>query len=141
MVLDYAQERYTITPVQTIGKINALYKAAAILDIAKVDVTLPYLTRIQVDKLDSDLMEYRFNSGFFYEFDADTLTDLLPIALSKSQTVTYYGLTKEQIIKFVTEDHPQGVDRFVPFGKSLDFTLVWDGYDLITTLSRIVQVI
>lgn len=32
------------------------------------------------------------------------------------------------------------VDRFVPLGKSLDFNLVWDGYDLITTLSRIVQV-
>lgn len=28
-----------------------------------------------------------------------------------------------------------------PMGKSMDFTLVWDGYDLITNLSRIVNVI
>lgn len=141
MVLEHAQEHYKITPVQTIGKINALYKAAASLDITKVDFSHPLLTRIQVDKLDTNLMEYRFNSGFFYEYDAETLTDLLPIAINKSQTVTYYGLSKEQIIKFVNEDHPQGVDRFVPMGKSMDFTLVWDGFDLITMLSRIVSII
>jgi len=99
------------------------------------------LTRIQVDKLSPELMDYRFNSGYFYEYDAESLTDLLPIATIKSQTVTYYGLTREQIIKFVNDDHPQGVDRFVPVGKSMDFTLVWDGYDLITTLSRIVNVL
>jgi len=141
MVLDYTKEHYNINPVQTIGKINALYKAAANLDLFKVNVQQPFLTRILVNKLDPILMDYRFNSGFFYEYDADSLTDLLPIALSKSQTVTYFGLTREQIIRFVNEDHPQGVDRFVPMGKSLDFTLVWDGYDLITTLSRIVNVI
>ena len=66
---------------------------------------------------------------------------ILPIATIKSQTVTYYGLTREEIVKFVNEDHPQGVDRFVPLGKSMDFTLVWDGYDLITTLSRIVNIV
>ena len=140
-VVAYAEQHYNIAPVQTIGKISALYKAAANLNLGKVTVEQPLLTRIQVDKLDSVLMDYRFNSGYFYEYDAESLTDLLPIATIKSQTVTYYGLTREQIVKFVNEDHPQGVDRFVPLGKSMDFTLVWDGYDLITTLSRIVNVI
>lgn len=140
IVLEYAQEHYKITPVQTIGKINALYKAAANVNISKVDVSLPLLTRIQVDTLDPVLMDYRFNSGFFYEYDADTMRDILPISLNKSQTVTYYGLTREQIIKFINEDYPQGIDRFVPMGKSMDFTLVWDGFDLITTLSRIVSI-
>ena len=140
-VVGYAEKHYNIAPVQTIGKMSALYKAAANLDLAKVTVELPLLTRIQVDSLNPVLMDYRFNSGFFYEYDAKSLTDLLPIATIKSQTVTYYGLTREEIIKFVNEDHPQGVDRFVPLGKSMDFTLVWDGYDLITTLSRIVNII
>ena len=66
--------------------------------------------------------------------DAKSLTDLFPIATIKSQTVTYYGLTREEIIKFVNEDHLLGVDGFVPLGRSMDFTLVGDGYDLITTL-------
>ena len=71
----------------------------------------------------------------------DGSSDILPITTIKSQTVTFYGLTKEQIVKFVNEDHPHGVDRFVPLGKSMDFTLIWDGYDLITTLSRVVSVL
>jgi len=50
-------------------------------------------------------------------YDAESLTDILPIATIKSQTVTYYGLTRELIVKFVNEDHPHGVDRFVPLGK------------------------
>ena len=110
-------------------------------NIGDVTTAAPYVTRIQVKSLNDNIMNYRFNSGFFYEYDAESLTDLLPIATIKSQTVTYYGLTREEIVKFVNEDHPQGVDRFVPLGKSMDFTLVWDGYDLITTLSRIVNII
>ena len=139
-VLAYAKEHYNIAPVQTIGKINALYTAAANMELAGVTVEQPLLTRIQMDKLYTGIMDYRYNSGYFYEYDAKSLTDLLPIATVKSQTVTYYGLTREQIVKFVNEDHPQGIDRFVPMGKSMDFTLVWDGYDLIHTLSRIVFV-
>lgn len=39
-------------------------------------------------------------------------------------------------------DHrPHGVDRVVPMGKSMDFNLVWDGYDLIRSLSRKISVI
>lgn len=140
-VVAYAQEHYNIAPVQTIGKMSALYKAAANLELGKVTIEQPLLTRIQVGKLEPKWMDYRFNSGYFYEYDAESLTDLLPIATIKSQTVTYYGLTREQIVKFVNEDHPQGIDRFVPLGKSMDFTLVWDGYDLITTLSRIVNIL
>ena len=36
---------------------------------------------------------------------------------------TYYGLTREEIVRFVNEDHPQGVDRFVPLGKSMDLSV------------------
>ena len=35
-VVEYASEHYQIAPVQTIGKINALYKAAANLNLGKV---------------------------------------------------------------------------------------------------------
>lgn len=141
MVSDLSQKQYTIAAVQTIGKLGALYKAASAVEIKAIEEKRPFVTRIQVDKLDEHLMDYRYNSGFFYEYDADSLTEMLPLATVKSQTVTYYGLTREQIISFVNEDHPNGIDRFVPIGKSMDFTLVWDGFDLITTLSRIVNII
>ena len=33
-----------------------------------------------------------------------------------------------------------GIDRIVPVGKTMDFSLVWDGRDLINELSRVVVV-
>ena len=30
-----------------------------------------------------------------------------------------------------------GIDRVVPFGKTTDFDLIWDGYDLIYTLQNV----
>ena len=29
-----------------------------------------------------------------------------------------------------------GIDRVVPIGKALDISLIWDGYDVIDSLSR-----
>lgn len=141
LVLDVVEKRYSVAPVQSVGKLAALYKATTALDVKKVYSTHPYLTRIQVDNLQEDLITYRYNSGFFYEYDAKSLKELLPMATVKSQTVSYFGLSREQISAFVQECRPHGIDRFVPFGKSMDFTLAWDGFDLITTLSRIINVI
>ena len=31
---------------------------------------------------------------------------------------------------------PRGVDRIVPIGRTMDFSLMWDGYDLIRSMSR-----
>jgi L-lactate dehydrogenase len=50
-------------------------------------------------------------------------------------------LEKSEIKNFLASERPRGIDRAVPMGKSMDFSLVWDGYDLIRSLSRKVTVI
>jgi hypothetical protein len=30
----------------------------------------------------------------------------------------------------------RGIDRVVPVGRAIDMGLVWDGYDIVTSLSR-----
>ena len=35
----------------------------------------------------------------------------------------------------------RGVDRIVPMGKTMDFDLIWDGYDLVSRLTRTVSMI
>ncbi|MEM5770669.1 MAG: acyl-CoA reductase, partial [Bacillota bacterium] len=92
--------------------------------------------RFQVDKLDPDLMEYKYNSGFFFEYDADELGEILPACNEKCQTLTYLGVSRDELTGFISKYAPKGVDRMVPIGKSMDFGLIWDGYDLIRTLSR-----
>ena len=100
-----------------------------------------YITRVKVTNADNDLMDFKYNSGFFFEQDIESLEDILPICGERLQTLTYYGLTKTEISSFISEFKPKGIDRAVPLGKSMDFSLTWDGYDLIRELSRKVVLI
>jgi hypothetical protein len=44
------------------------------------------------------------------------------------------------LINFFKKIKPLGIDRIVPIGKTLDFSLNWDGYDLINQMSRIIEI-
>lgn len=133
-------DKYTLAPVQAVGKLAALYRAAAQKKARLEPHRDNFIYRIKVDALEVDLPDLKYNSGFFFEYDAESLNEIAPVCTNKCQTMTYYGLDKADIADFIRSAAPQGVDRAVPMGKSMDFTLVWDGYDLIRELSRIVNV-
>ena len=67
--------------------------------------------------------------------------EILPLCDVKCQTLTYIGINFAEIKEFIFKYGPHGIDRAVPMGSSMDFTLVWDGYDLIRSLSRKFNVI
>lgn len=133
-------DKYTLAPVQAVGKLAALYRAAADREVRLEPCADNFIYRVKVEKLDDKLPDLKYNSGFFFEYDAENLTEIVPVCTNKCQTMTYYGLDKDDIADFIRSAAPQGVDRAVPMGKSMDFTLVWDGHDLIRELSRIVKV-
>ena len=39
----------------------------------------------------------------------------------------------------VIDNRLRGIDRIVPVGRAMDIGIIWDGYDIISMLSRIVQ--
>ena len=43
---------------------------------------------------------------------------------------------KPELKDFIMSNRPKGIDRIVPLGKTLNFSLIWDGYDLIYSMSR-----
>ena len=133
-------EKYTLAPVQAVGKLAAFYRVAAQENVKLETLVDNFIYRVKVDKLDSKLPEWKYNSGFFFEYDAENLDEIAPICTNKCQTMTYYGLDKDYIANFILSSAPKGIDRAVPMGKSMDFTLIWDGYDLIRELSRIIKV-
>ena len=134
------KDKYTLAPVQAVGKLAAFYRASAQKDVKLLPHQDNFIYRLKVEKLDTDLPELKYNSGFFFEYDAENLNEILPICSNKCQTMTYFGLNNDEIVDFMHISAPQGIDRAVPIGKSMDFTLVWDGYDLIREMSRIVKV-
>jgi len=130
------KEKYELAPVQSVGKLAAFYKTAANMTVSLEKTEDNYITRVKVDSLNGKLMDYKYNSGFFFENDIVHLKDILPICGERLQTLTYYGFSAEEVTKFMVDYRPKGIDRAVPMGKSMDFSLVWDGRDLIIELSR-----
>ena len=100
-----------------------------------------FITRLNVEEIDRDLMNYKYNSGFYFEKDIESLAEIESVCDVRCQTITYYGVKEADFREFLEESRPIGIDRIVPMGKSMDFALIWDGYDLIRQMSRRVTII
>ncbi len=75
-------------------------------------------------------------AGLFFESRLNTLDEICGVLNRKVQTVSYSGFDQEELKAFVKRSSLSGIDRFVPFGRALDFSLVWDGFDLIRVFMR-----
>ena len=97
-----------------------------------------FLYRADVEKLFEGIDNLRGIFGLFYECNVNALADLKEIVTEKFQTLTYFGFEPKDLAAEVVKNSWLGIDRIVPVGKSLDMGTVWDGYDLISQMSRIV---
>lgn len=133
----YARQRYELPAVVAVDKLTAACRAAMKLEGAEI-VTGPdnWVARVRVKRLCPELYELRSPGGFFLEYAAPTLDALRDFVTPRVQTLSYLGLPPEELSRFVLENGLTGVDRIVPVGHTMDFALIWDGYDLIQTLSR-----
>ena len=77
--------------------------------------------------------------GYFYQFDIKNINMVLNLSNNNTQTLTYFGFKKEMILKNFNLKYFKGIDRIVPVGQALDINLNWDGYDVINTLTRIID--
>jgi hypothetical protein len=94
--------------------------------------------RVALEELPENIAEYRGRYGFFFETIDNNLSQLSRIVNSRYQTLTCFGVDINAIAQIVVANGLPGIDRVVPIGKALDIGVVWDGYDLIPTMSRIV---
>ena len=82
-------------------------------------------------------MNYQDNSGYFYEYDCKEpdLLELKPLCDDKRcQTIGYIG--NKEMFRPILTSGIKGVDRILPIGKTMDFDLIWDGYNLPAMLTR-----
>lgn len=135
------KEKYALQPARAVAKLAALYKLAAANEGARRQESVDNLIlRVRVESLNENLMDYLDSCGYFLEYKAENLEEILPLCGDKLQTLSYYGVDPAEIERFVDTFRPKGVDRVVPIGKTMDFSLIWDGYDLIRSMSREVTV-
>ena len=79
------------------------------------------------------------NSGFFFERKIKRIEEIAKYIDEKTQTVTYFGVSKKEILKLVQRYGILGVDRIIPVGQAFEIGPIWDGHDIILKLSRIIQ--
>lgn len=82
------------------------------------------------------------NSGFFYEcnLDREHFSEGIKAVCNdkRCQTVAYIG--NKKMFTELLRSGIKGIDRIVPIGKTMDFDLIWDGYNLPEYLSRIISI-
>ena len=93
-----------------------------------------------IKKLDEKIHRHRGKWGFFHEYKLKNFSHIKKIINKKIQTITYFGFEKNKFIDLINENNINGIDRVVPFGQALDLGLIWDGYDIISSLTRIVEI-
>jgi hypothetical protein len=84
--------------------------------------------------------EHHCGAGLFFESALASLDALRPLLNRTVQTLSYTGVTRDELRAFVAAGPVGGIDRMVPFGRALDFGPVWDGFDLLRVFMREVSI-
>lgn len=134
------EKQYKLNDISTIDKLVTFYSQSMDeIPINKINKN-NLIWRVNNKKLNSKVDDFRCDSGYFNEFDINHINELNNIIKKNYQTLSYYGIHKDDLISFFKTNKPLGVDRIVPIGSTLDFSLNWDGYDLINQMSRIIEI-
>lgn len=86
------------------------------------------------------VLDWHTGRGCFYVQHIDSIQDVARVVNRRCQTLSVWGVANKDLVKLVNNAPIKGIDRVVPVGQALDFQPVWDGYDLLAQLSRIVTV-
>lgn len=140
-VHSYASVKYPFQPIMAIDKLTAFYRQAVNMDIKNESMPDNVVVRVELKDLPDNIEDFRCTCGYFSEYVIEKLADIASTINIKYQSLGYYGMNKEDLRSFVLENHIRGLDRIVPIGETTDFSLTWDGYNLIDTFTREVSVL
>ena len=140
-VYEVVKQKYQFQEKMAVDKLTALYKQAVAMSIKEAPTQDNLLKRVALSSLPQDIDEFRCACGYFSEYKATSLDELASIITDKYQTLAYYGFEPQELADFVLRNRLSGIDRIVPIGKTTDFSLTWDGMNLIERMSRIVDII
>ncbi|MBI4866782.1 MAG: gamma-glutamyl phosphate reductase [Candidatus Wallbacteria bacterium] len=124
--------------------VNKLATACALAIDAKVSLPPSVdneVTRVWFEDLGEVDLERHCGGGLFFEVAVESWEQLQTLLDRRVQTVSCFGIEAAELEQFVRGVRPKGIDRFVPFGKALEFSEAWDGFELLRELSRVVSIL
>lgn len=134
------EQKYPFQAIQAVNKLTSTYMIGTVFPGCKViNHKDNLITRIQVLNATAELMDYKDNSGFFFEYDCKDILEIKALCDNKRcQTIGYIG--DKEMFEPLLMSGIKGVDRIVPVGHTMDFDLIWDGYDLVNMMTRIIHI-
>jgi len=139
-VYENIEGRYEVAPVIAVDKYTMACKAAIDLNGEIVFADDNRIVRIKLERLSDNISDYRSAGGLFIEYADQNMDALMTVVNEKYQTLSYFGMNPDEIRTYLISRRVKGIDRIVSIGKTADFGFIWDGYDLIQTMSRIVNI-
>ena len=67
------------------------------------------------------------------------LGDIKSFLKNRNQTIVSIGLSEKQLSTLITYVGPLETNRIVKAGNAINMNLFWDGYDIISFMSKIIQ--
>lgn len=140
-VYEEVVSNYDLQPVNAIDKYTMICEKAIELDcVVGLERNGNFIYRLQMNGLPDKVDICRGRYGLFYELKVTNLNVMARLVGTKFQTLTYFGFDKAFFCDFVVQNNLLGIDRIVPIGSALDIGVIWDGYDIVSTLSRVIDI-
>lgn len=134
-------KEYKLQPIISVDKLTTFYSQAILHgDILKEADETNEIWRVRNKSIHNDIDRFRCSSGYFNEIIISSLNDLSSAINRKYQSIGYLGFSEQELKEWLIKDKPLGVDRIVPIGRTMDFSLKWDGHNLIFALSRCIDI-
>lgn len=138
--LKLAEKEYNLPPIKVVDKFDALCRLAVSGNPVKRVGLSNRVSRVQVEKLTSDLMDFKESGGLFFEYDTQNLSDVISLLAKPCQTISYLGVDKNIIKDIIRMNGVRGGDRIVPLGHTMDVSIYWDGLNMVEAMSRLIAV-
>lgn len=109
-----------------------------------ISTTKRYGNRVYVmtlSQVPNTIESLRGKYGLFFEYETNEVAEVFEKLSEKTQTCLYYGVRPEELVNAILSGGALCIDRVVPVGEALSIGSVWDGYDVISELSRIITVV
>tara|TARA_B100000795_G_scaffold269778_1_gene260356 strand:- start:2420 stop:3613 length:1194 start_codon:yes stop_codon:yes gene_type:complete len=135
------QDKFTFDDTHIVDKYTNLMKNIIIHDnFNKIDMYQNNLYVIDVNNKINIIDDIRGKNGTFFQKNIKNLSEIKKFISKKCQTLTYFGFEKKELEFFLLNNNLKGVDRAVAIGNALNINPIWDGFDIINELSRIITI-
>jgi len=135
-----SSQKYDLTDIKASDKYTDLCeKIIGLKEVIHCERYGNQLYVLKLERLPEQLDSLRGKYGEFFEIHLTDLDEFFSKITPKVQTCLIYGMDKEEVLQSIYSNHITGIDRIVPIGYSLDMDVYWDGYDVISSLSRIIN--